>query len=104
MPSLNAAPIPDLDDVQPAFLLRRPRPPAGAFVGPLADGGRAGPAADARIALVVQRVVGDAVVEDETPHVALRPRQQRVDLHQGKLLVPLNDASDRPVPRLVAAD
>src|SRR5262245_43452258 len=60
--SLDAASVPHLDDVQAAFLPGRAGPAAGPLVGPLADGRRARPAADARIALIVQRIVRDVVL------------------------------------------
>src|SRR4051794_13537096 len=60
------------DDVQAAFLLHRPRPAAGTLVLALDDRAGAGPAADARVALVVQRVVRHVVLDEEGPHVLLR--------------------------------
>src|SRR5262249_51165445 len=102
--SSNAAAVADLDDVQAAFLLRRARPAPGALVGPGFDRDGTWPATDARVAVVVQRVVGDVVLEDEVPHVLLRPAHQGVDLDQGELGVPPDDAGLRPVLGLVAAN
>src|SRR5262249_43182777 len=102
--SSDSAPPLVFDDVQPALLLHSPGPAAGALVLALRDGPRAGPAADARVVAVVQRVVRDAVLEDEVPDVLPRPAQQRVHLHQAELRVPLHDPRDRSVLRLVAAD
>src|SRR5437660_1783483 len=62
-----------LDDVQAALFLRQARPAAGPLVFALGDRPGAGPAADARVALVVQRVIGHVMLQDEVPHVALGP-------------------------------
>src|SRR5262249_25011506 len=93
-----------LDHVQAALLLHRPCPAAGALVLAVADGPRAGPAADARVAPVVQRVVGHLVLDDERPHLAPRPGKQRVDLHQAELPVPLHHAGGGPTGRVVPGD
>ncbi len=47
------------------------------------------PAADRVVAAIVQRVVRDVVGRDVTPHVALGPVGQRVDLPQAVLAVPV---------------
>src|SRR5690606_5129840 len=51
---------------------------AGAGDGPLGTG----PAADARVAFVQQRMVGQAVALDVAPNVLPRPGGQGVDLDQ----------------------
>src|SRR5262245_53044483 len=61
----NAAAVAYLDDVQAALLFRRAGPAASALVPPVAHRRGAGPAADARVALVMQGIVGNVVVEDE---------------------------------------
>src|SRR5262245_40419066 len=48
-------------------------PPAGAFVFAVASGSGAGPAADAAIAAIVQRIVGDAALVDVGPDVLPLP-------------------------------
>ena len=58
---------------RPHSFFTLPGPAAGAVVLAGGDGARARPAADARVALVVQRVVRHVVLHDERPHVLLRP-------------------------------
>src|SRR5215207_11538967 len=60
-------------DVQPALLLRGPRPPAGPLV--LAGHHRpcARPAADARVVAVVEGIVRNVVLVNETPNVFAGP-------------------------------
>ena len=77
--------------VQPALGLRRPAPATGPLVLARADRPRAGPAADARIPLVVQRIVRHALLDDPAPDVLLRPGGQGTDLHQAEFLVPADD-------------
>src|SRR5262249_16160631 len=101
---LNATAALVLDDVQPALLPGRAGPAPRPLVLAVAARPRARPAADARVTAVVQRVVGHAVLGDERPHVQLGPAQERVDLHQPELGVPLYHARLGPVLGLVAAD
>src|SRR5260370_42596741 len=56
-----------LDDVQAALLLEFAGPAPRAFVVAMGHGLGARPAADARVALVVQRIVGHIVFVDEAP-------------------------------------
>src|SRR4051794_38220916 len=70
-----------LDHMEAALLLHRPRPAAGALVLTRRHGPRARPAADARVVLVVQRVVRHVMPHDEVPPLLARPGQQRVQLH-----------------------
>src|ERR1022692_4502550 len=58
-----------------------PPPAAGARVLTGLDGARARGAADRRIAAIVQRVDGDAVLLGVGAHLFHRPADQRVDLH-----------------------
>src|SRR5689334_17815836 len=53
--------------------------PGPASLPPVARPG-AGLASDRRVALVVQRVVGQVVAEDVSPHVPFAPVGQRIDL------------------------
>ena len=62
---LNAAAVLMLDDVEAAFLFVRSGPAAGALVFAFGDGPGARPAADARIALIVERVVRNSMLGDE---------------------------------------
>src|SRR5262249_44718344 len=79
-------------------------PAAGPLVAIFFDRGRARPAADARVALVVKRIVRHFVIENELPNVLLGPAQKRVDLHQVEFRIPLNRARGLAVFRLVAAN
>src|SRR6476620_8913232 len=74
--------------VQAALDLACAAPAAGALVLAEHHGPRAGPAADARVALIVQRVVRNVFVGDQLPDILLRPVRQRADLHEAELLVP----------------
>src|SRR6266513_6108638 len=69
--------------VQPAFGLAAAAPSPR----PLGLAGRGGPgarpAADARVALVEQRVVGNAVFADVAPHVGPAPPSEREDFDDG---------------------
>src|SRR5262249_43370402 len=93
-----------LDDVQSALLLDLPRPAAGPLVLAVGDRPCAGPAADARVILIVQGVVRHPVLQYEPPHLALRPAQERIDLHQLELSIPLDDGCLATVLGLVLAD
>src|SRR5687767_13089542 len=88
-----------LDHVQPAFFFHRSRPAPGTLVFTGGDGAGARPATNARVALIVERVVRNVVVENELPDVVLGPLQQRVDLHQLELRVPLDDVRLAPIRR-----
>ena len=74
--------------VQAALDLARAPPAAGPFVAALAvDRGRARNAPDRRVAMVVQRVVGDAVPPDVPPDVAARPVGKGLHLDDAATLV-----------------
>src|SRR5205085_2179360 len=100
----DAAAVLVFDDVQAAFFFAGAAPTAGAFVFAVADRGGAGPAADAGIAAIVQGVVWHVVLDDEIPHIFLRPVQERVDLHKIELGVPLDHGSLSAIARLLFAD
>ena len=87
-----------------SFFLVPLQRPARSSVSPVGHGPRAGPATDARETLVVQRIVGHALVGDPLPNVFLRPIRQRADLHQAEFLVPTDDRGPGPVGTLVATD
>lgn len=82
MPSVQAA---------LAMVGRLPPPAAGAHVLAGLDGTGAWFAADARVALVVELVVGHVVLLDVVPHLLLGPRDERVDLDELVHLVPFDD-------------
>src|SRR3954469_541688 len=90
----------DPSDVQPALRLVGPRPAPRATVA----GQRARRAADRRVALVVERVVGQVALVDAPPEVLLGPAHEGVVLPHRALLVPLDRLRVRPGRRLLAAD
>src|SRR5262245_54088123 len=63
--------------VQSALGLLKATPSSGTFVLPEHYGACAGPAADAWVALIVERIVGNILVGDELPDFFLRPIRQR---------------------------
>src|SRR5260370_26804605 len=101
---LNPSAALHLDHVQPALLLFRAGPAAGPFVVAVGDRLGAGPTTDTGVALVMQRIVRNLVLQDERPHVLLGPCQQGVDLHEVELRVPLNDRRRRTIRCLVTPD
>src|SRR5262245_8389964 len=70
--------------VQAALFLGGPAPASGALILAKHHRPRAGPAADARVSLVVQRIVRNVVVRDQLPDVLLSPGGQRADLDQAE--------------------
>src|SRR4051794_34807411 len=96
----RSSPAADPSDVQPALRLGQAGPaalPPGARRG-------AGGAADRRVALVVQRVVGQVALEDAPPQVLLGPLDERVVLPDAAALVVLDGLRVRPGGGLLAAD
>src|SRR6516164_6431617 len=91
------------DHVQAALFFFGAGPSAGPFVAVSRWAGTR-PAADARIVLVVEGIVGYIVLCDETPHFLPGPLQQRVDFDQAKLGVALHDAGTTALIGLVGAD
>src|SRR5262249_34984185 len=79
-------------------------PAAGPRVLPGAHRARAGPAADARIALRVERAHRHVVPAHVVPHRVARPGHERIDLDEPEACVALEDLGPRTIPRLVAAD
>src|SRR5229473_1705686 len=90
-----AAPLPL--SVQAALGLVLPCPAALAA----GAGVRARRAADRLVAAVVQRVVGQVVLRDEAPYVAVAPVGQRVELPQAVGLVPFELGGVRAGGRLL---
>src|SRR5215207_4917871 len=58
--------------VQPAFGFREIRPTARALVFAFRDRARAMSTTDARIASIVERIIGHVVFSDVAPHICLR--------------------------------
>src|SRR5580692_12125927 len=78
------------NQVQAALGLGESRPASRARVLSGPDRACAMRAADARIVLVVQLVVGHLIVVDVTPHLLRRPIHDGIDLYQSKLRIPLD--------------
>src|SRR5579871_1627244 len=93
-----------LAGVKAALQLCEGGPASGALAFVVANDSGAGPAADARIALIVQRVVRDFVDGDIGPDIALGPVGERIDFDQVELGVPLHDGGPGSVRGLVATD
>src|SRR5487761_1494589 len=91
--------------MQAAFLVLGgfPPPAAGAHVLAGPDGARAGCAANARIAAVVERVVGHGVLADVAPDCVIGPIGQRIELVQSVLSVPFLQRQRATRDRLRAA-
>src|SRR6185369_3460231 len=77
--------------VQTTFGLLKSAPTSRALAFVVLDRSGARHTADRRIALVVKRVVGNVVLVDVAPHVALGPSGQGIDLDQTKLRVTFDD-------------
>src|SRR5262245_34622533 len=69
----DAAPFFMFDHVQAALLLQAPGPAARPVVLAVAHRPRTRPAPDAGIAVVVQGIIGNLVLDDEFPHITLGP-------------------------------
>src|SRR5262249_43557088 len=98
---LNAAAAFVYHGMQSAFLLGGTCPAARSLIFPGGHGTRTGPAPDARVALVMKRIVGDLVFGNEAPYVLVGPAQKRIHFDQAKLGVPLHGASLGPMRGLV---
>src|SRR4051812_42916581 len=90
--------------MEPTLRLREAAPAAGALVFAQQHGPRAGPAADAGIALIVERVIRNLVLRDKAPHVLLGPVGERADFDEAEFLVPADDGRGGPIGALIAAD
>src|SRR6478736_685478 len=90
--------------VDPALGLRGADPAPGAGVAARAHRLGAVGAADRRVAAVVQRVVGDPMLPDVVPDVALGPIGERVQLPEAEPLVPGELRRRRAVRGVPAAD
>src|SRR5690606_15004839 len=90
--------------MESALRFGRAAPPHRPFIFAEEYGPRARPATNARIALVVQRIIRNVVLDNELPNFLLCPIRQRADLYQLKLLIPAHNGSLGPVGTLVAAN
>src|SRR5512134_3700977 len=90
--------------MKPAFGFLAALPPPGARVVPRHDRPGAMRAADARIIVVMQWVVGNFINFDVRPHIGPRPADQWIDLHQLEGAIPLDRLGVRSGGRLVTSD
>src|SRR5581483_5075926 len=90
-------------DMQAALDLVGAAPAAGARIFARLYGAGAVGAADARVAAVVQRVVGQLVLDDVCPDLRLAPARERVQLDHVELRVPLHERRLTARARLVTA-
>src|SRR5262245_57352004 len=94
-------PAPIILKVNSAFQLPLTVPSAAALVRAGDHAASAGDAADARVAVVVERVIRQFVSHDVIPHLPARPGGQRVDLDQAMSRVPFDNADVGPRRRLI---
>src|SRR5215467_12687890 len=87
-----------------AFQLLLSVPSPATLVRPGDRAAGAGDAADARVTVVVERVVGQFMGNDVIPHLPTRPGGQRIDLDQIVSRVPFDDADVGPRWRLIASE
>src|SRR3569623_1387929 len=90
--------------VDAALGLAGPGPPPAARVLARCDPLGAGPAADGRVAVVLEGVAEDAVLSDVALDLLVAPAGERGDLDLLLLLVPPNDRGDHAVMRLGPAE
>src|SRR5262249_46002114 len=83
--------------VEAALRLLAPAPAAGPGIFAWPDLARAGDAADARIVLIVQRIVRHLVLAHVRPHVVHRPPDERVHLDEAEPRIPADDRRGRPL-------
>ena len=90
--------------MQSAFRLGKTAPSTGSLIFSRQDASRAGLAANTRITLIVQWVVRNVFVCDQTPNVFLRPVGQRTHLSQTEFLVPTHYGRLRSIRALISSD
>src|SRR5712692_3612699 len=101
---LNPAAAFLIHDMNPAFVLGGPSPTAGTLVLAVQDCPRARPATDARVSLIVKRIIRNVVLGDERPHIAFRPTQKRIHFGQIEFSIPLDYIGFSAIGGLIAAD
>src|SRR5258708_23850705 len=87
-----------------ALGLGAPAPTARARIFAGQRGRGAWSAPDARVALVMQSVVWNAVSTHVRPNVFARPSDERIYLHQRKAAIALDELRLRALRRLISAD
>src|SRR5690625_280106 len=79
-------------------------PSAVTFIFPVTDRTGAGNTADARVAFILKRVVGEVVVTDIVPDLFTAPGSHRIDFHRLGCRVIFNDLYIFSSRRLMATD
>src|SRR5262249_45512580 len=90
--------------VNPTFQLLLSVPSPTVLVRSGDHAASAGDASDARVTVIVERVVGQFVSHDVIPHLTACPGGQRIDLHQSVSRVPFDDADVGARRRLIASE
>lgn len=90
--------------MQTTFCFCKSTPPSRPFVFTQQNGSRARLATDARIALIVQRIVGDIVVGNEFPDLPFRPVREWADFNEVKLVVPSDNRCLSTIWALISSD
>src|SRR5882757_4030059 len=96
--------IPSLRCVQSAFLFREARPAPCARIFPRLHLSRAVRAADTRIILLMQWVIGHVVFADVFPDVFPGPVRDRIHFYQAEFFIPFDFFRIRPSHGLIAAN
>src|SRR6185369_13029181 len=79
-------------------------PATGTWILPGFDSLGAGPTADARIAIIMQRIVRQVIFLDVFPDLVIGPCRQRVELDHPVGIIPFDQAGICTESRLIAAD
>src|SRR5215470_8531799 len=90
--------------MQSAFGFLPPAPAASPRVLTRSDRRRAWPAADARIAAIVQRVIGNIMLVHVGSHLGAGPGDQRIDLDKSELWIGFDDGRCGTIRGLVTTD
>jgi len=93
-----------VDEMEAALGLAEARPAASSRVLAGTDSARAVGATNARVALIVQRVIRHVVLMDVAPHLLRIPVHDWIDFHQAKFGIPLDLVSGSAVQCLVPAN
>jgi hypothetical protein len=92
------------DEMEAALGLAEARPAARSRVLAGSDSARAVGATDARVALIVQRVVGHIVLVNVPPHLFGIPVDDGVNFYQAELGIPLDLVCGSSAGSLIAAN
>jgi hypothetical protein len=90
--------------VQSALGFSSPAPPPCSFVFAESHRARARPATDARVSLIVERIVRDLFRKDPVPHLFFGPIRKRTDFHEVEFFVPADDRRFGSIGGLIPTD